>query len=140
MNRAILWQPSLPIKTQDFSENENEDHADEDPRLAHESTYALCMLANAQVIRDLSTYSVSNDTNCVACSQTRQADRETSAHMHEPSEQRVLLLRRGLDVAGDKDGDDEGVDGQDTGHDNGDKRLDSVSQSSNIQKSQLAPS
>ena len=35
-------QPSIPVKTQDFSENENEDHADEDPRLAHEGTHTLC--------------------------------------------------------------------------------------------------
>jgi hypothetical protein len=32
----------VPVETKDFSENENEDHADEDPRLAHERTHALC--------------------------------------------------------------------------------------------------
>ena len=69
------------------------------------------------------THSVSNNANGVACSQTGQADRQTSTHVHETSKQRVLLLRRGLDVAGDEDGYDEGVDGQDTGHDNGDQGL-----------------
>jgi hypothetical protein len=69
------------------------------------------------------THSVSNNANGVACSQTGQANRQTSTHVHEASKQRVLLLRRGLDVAGDQDGNDESVDGQDTGHDDGDKGL-----------------
>ena len=60
------------------------------------------------------THSVSNNANGVACSQTGQAHRQTGTHVHEARKQRVFLLRRGLDVAGDQDGDDEGVDGQDT--------------------------
>ena len=72
---------------------------------------------------DVCTYSVSNNANCIACSQARQAYRQTGAHVHEAGEQRVLLLRRGLDVAGDQDGNDKGVDGQDTRHDDGDEGL-----------------
>ena len=34
-----------------------------------------------------------------------------------------MLLRRGLEVAGDEDGDDEGVDGEDTRHYYGDEGL-----------------
>jgi len=41
----------------------------------------------------------------------------------EAVEQAVLVLWRGLHVAGDEDGDDEGVDGEDTGHDDGDEGL-----------------
>lgn len=72
---------------------------------------------------DSCTHSVSHNANGVACSQTGQADRQTSTHVHEASKQRVLLLRRGLDVAGDQDGNDEGVDSQDTRHDDGDEGL-----------------
>ncbi len=70
-----------------------------------------------------STYSVSDNANRIACSQSRQTDRETGAHVHEAGKQRVVLLGRRLDVAGNQDGDDEGVDGQDTGHDDGDQGL-----------------
>lgn len=60
--------------------------------------------------------------------------------MHEPGKQRVLLLRRGLDVAGDQDGDDERVDGQDTRHDNRDEGL-AVGQPELVYaESKLAPS
>ena len=51
---AVVSRVDVPIETQNFSENEDEDHADEDPRLAHERAHA----------------SVSHDSNRVACSQT----------------------------------------------------------------------
>lgn len=41
--------PNVPVETQDFSENENEDHADEDPRLAHERAHALYQSASGVV-------------------------------------------------------------------------------------------
>lgn len=87
------------------------------------------IISHCSYRRDLCTYSISNNADGIACSQTREAYRQTSAHVHEPREQRVLLLRRRLDVAGNKDGNDEGVNGQDTRHDNGDQRLHRVSQS-----------
>lgn len=39
--RTTLSNHSIPIKTQDFGENEDENHADEDPRLAHERAHTL---------------------------------------------------------------------------------------------------
>jgi hypothetical protein len=39
--KVVQSEKDSPIKTQDFSENENQDHADEDPRLAHERTHPL---------------------------------------------------------------------------------------------------
>lgn len=59
-NRAVCIAPSLlrarttlacsglgdvPVKTQDFCENENEHHADKDSRLAHKGAHALLQLA-----------------------------------------------------------------------------------------------
>jgi hypothetical protein len=43
--------------------------------------------------------------------------------VHESGIQRVRVVGRRLNVAGDEDGYDERVDGQDTRHDNGDQRL-----------------
>ena len=67
------------------------------------------------------TYSIADNANRIARSQTRQAHRETRCHVHKSSKQRVLLVWWRLDVASDEDGDDERVDGENTGHDNGDE-------------------
>lgn len=36
-----LFQHSVPVETQDFGENEDKNHANKDPRLAHERAHAL---------------------------------------------------------------------------------------------------
>jgi len=46
--------------------------------------------------------------------------------VHEARVERVRVVWRRLDVAGDEDGYDKGVDGQDTRHDNGNERLGQV--------------
>lgn len=38
----------VPVEPQDFGKNENEHHADEDSRLAHEGAHALLRLASAR--------------------------------------------------------------------------------------------
>jgi hypothetical protein len=39
--------PNIPVETQNFSENKDEDHADKDPRLAHESAHALAKVSHS---------------------------------------------------------------------------------------------
>jgi len=69
------------------------------------------------------THRIPNCSNRVSCCQTRQPHRQAAEQVHEAVEQAVLVLWRWLHVAGDEDGDDEGVDGDDTGHDDGDEGL-----------------
>jgi hypothetical protein len=38
---TAMVPPNIPVETQNFGENEDEDHADKDPRLAHERAHAL---------------------------------------------------------------------------------------------------
>lgn len=40
---SALLQHSIPVETQDFGENEDEDHADKDPRLAHKGAHTLLL-------------------------------------------------------------------------------------------------
>lgn len=62
-----LGGKNVPVKTEDFAENENEDHADEDAALLHVGAHAL----------------IANDTDRVARRQTCEADGETGAEVHE---------------------------------------------------------
>lgn len=93
-----------PVKTQDFSENENQNHSDVEAGLLGSSTNT----------------GVTNNTNSKTSGKTSQTDSETSTQLDETSVQRKLLLK----VVGDKDGHDETVDTDDTSHDNGDNVLD----------------
>lgn len=45
----------VPVKTQDFCENENEHHADKDSRLAHKGAHALLQLASLSLFHHLLT-------------------------------------------------------------------------------------
>jgi len=85
--------------TQDFGENENQNHADEETRLLGSATDA----------------SIADDADGKASSQTGETDGETGAELDEPLVERHDLL----EAIGDKDGDDEAVDADDTSHDDG---------------------
>jgi hypothetical protein len=87
-------------RTQDFGENENQNHSDEQPGLLGGS----------------SDTSVTDDTNGETSSHTRQTDRETSTELDEAGEERDLLGQ----AVGDQDRDDETVDTNNTSHDDGD--------------------
>lgn len=92
-------QIKQPRRTQDFSENENKNHADEETGLLGSS----------------SNTSITNNTNGETCSETSKSDGETSTELNETSEQRKILLQ----AIGDKDRNDEAVDTNDTGHNDG---------------------
>lgn len=104
LKREIYWRHP-PVKTQDFTKNQDQDHADENAALVHVRPHTL----------------ITHYTDAVSSRKTSQADGETTCEMHEATEQAVGSL--GIEVLGDEDGYDEGVDGDDTGHDNGDEAL-----------------
>lgn len=90
----------VPILTQDFGENENENHADEETGLLSSSTDT----------------SVTNDADGKPGGQTGQTDGQTSTKLDEVGKQRGPLRQ----AVGDQDGNDETVDTDDTSHDDGD--------------------
>lgn len=63
------------VETQDFSENQDQDHSDEQARLLGCSSHTC----------------VTNDSDCEACSKTGEAHRQSSAEMHEASERKKKL-------------------------------------------------
>jgi len=93
------------VKTQDFGENENKNHADEEPRLLSSTTDT----------------SITNNTNSETSSKTGETDGETSTELDEASVKSVLVLLEGI---GNQDGDDETVDTNDTSHNDGNNVLD----------------
>jgi len=92
------------VKTQDFGENENQDHSDEQPGLLGGSSHT----------------GVTDNTNGETSSHTRKTNRETGTELDEAGEEGSLLLQ----TVGDQDGDDETVDTDNTSHDDGDNVLD----------------
>lgn len=86
--------------TQDFSENENENHADEQSRLLS-STADTC---------------VTNDTDSETSSHAGETDRETSAELYETGVESVGVLCESI---GNQDRHDKTVDTNDTSHDDG---------------------
>jgi len=92
------------VKTQDFGENENQNHSDEQPGLLGGSSHT----------------GVTNNTNGETSSHTRKTNRETGTELDEAGEEGGLLLQ----TVGDQDGDDETVDTDNTSHDDGDNVLD----------------
>merc|ERR1712000_338437 len=88
------------VKTQNFSENENENHSNEETRLLGGTTDT----------------SVTNNTDSETSSETG----ETSTELNESSVERKVLLQ----TIGDKDGDDETVDTNDTSHNDWNNVLD----------------
>lgn len=87
-------------RTQDFSENEDKNHADEQPGLLGGTTDT----------------SITNDTDGETGGETGETDGQTSAELDEVGEEGALLLQ----AVGDQDGDDQTVDTNDTSHNDGD--------------------
>jgi hypothetical protein len=88
------------IKTQDFGENENENHSDKQPGLLSSSTDT----------------SITDNSDGETSSHTGETDGETSTELNEVGEQRRVLL----ETVGDEDGHNEAVDTNDTSHDDRD--------------------
>lgn len=91
------------VKTQNFGENENEDHADEQPWLLSGS----------------SDTSVTDDTDGKSSSEPSKTDGKTGAELDEP----LVQWHNRIQVGGDEDSYDETVDSNDTSHDDGDDVL-----------------
>lgn len=85
--------------TQDFGENENENHSDEQPGLLGSS----------------SDTSVTDNSDGKTSGHTRQTDSKTSTELDEVVEKRRFLLQ----VVGDQHGNDQTVDTNNTRHDDG---------------------
>ncbi len=96
--RNNSWTGKL---TQDFSENEDQDHADKESWLLGSSTDT----------------SIANDTDREASSHTSEADGETSTELDETGVESVILL---LKAVRDQDRHDKTVDTNDTSHNDGD--------------------
>lgn len=92
------------VKTQDFCENENQNHT-------HKKSGLLGGTTDTGV-----THNANSETG----GQTRETDRETGTKLDETSVEGLLLLER----VRDKHRDDEPVNGNDTGHNDGDNILD----------------
>lgn len=92
------------VQTQDFGENENENHADEKTRLLSSSSYT----------------SITDNTDSETGSKTSKTNRETGTELDEASVEREILLQ----TIGDKDRDDETVNTNDTSHNDGNNVLD----------------
>jgi len=99
------------VQTQDFSENENQDHANEESGLLSSTTDT----------------SITNDTDGEASSKTSQTDGQTGAKLYEAREKWCLLL----EVVGDQHRDDEAVDTNDTSHNDWNDVLDNQIRSKN---------
>lgn len=85
--------------TQDFGENQNQNHA-------NEQTGLLCSASDT---------SVANNTNSKPSSKTSETDGKTSTKLDKTGVEREVLLQ----AIGDKDGYDETIDTNDTSHNNG---------------------
>lgn len=92
------------VKTEDFSENENQNHSDEETGLLGSS----------------SDTSITDNTNGETSGETSKTDGETSTELNEASEQGKILL----ETIGDKNRDDETVDTNNTSHNDGNNVLD----------------
>jgi hypothetical protein len=92
------------VQTQDFGENENQNHADEETGLLSSTTDT----------------GVTDDTNGEASSKTSKTDRETSTELNETSVQGEFLL----ETVGNQDGDDQTVNTNDTSHNDRNNVLD----------------
>lgn len=91
------------VKTQNFSENEDQNHADKQTRL-------LSCATNT---------SVTDNTNGETSSETSETDSETSTELDETCVKRELLLQ----TIGDKNRHDQTVNTNDTGHNDGNNVL-----------------
>lgn len=87
------------VHTQDFGENENQDHSNKETRLLSGSTDT----------------GITNNTNGKTSSKTSETDGKTSTELDETGVQREILL----ETVGDEDGDDQTVDTNNTSHNDG---------------------
>jgi hypothetical protein len=87
------------VETQDFGENENQDHSNEETGLLGSS----------------SDTGITNDTDSEASSKTGKTDGETGTKLNETSEKGELLR----EAIGYQDGDDETVNTNNTSHNDG---------------------
>jgi hypothetical protein len=87
------------VKTQDFGENENENHSDEQPGLLSGS----------------SDTSIADNSDGKSSSHTRETDGETGTELNEAREEGGFLFQ----AVGDEHGNDETVNTDDTSHDDG---------------------
>lgn len=67
-------EANSPIKTQNLSENKDQDHSNKDAALGHVGSHAL----------------VANDADAVSGRETRHANRNTAREVHEAAEQAVV--------------------------------------------------
>jgi hypothetical protein len=103
------------VKSQDFGKNENQDHADEQPRLLSGSAdTSVTDDTDSETCPQLATEN-HQVTGKHTSSQTSQTDRQTSTQLNETSVERELLL----EARGDKHRHDQSVDGNDTSHNDG---------------------
>jgi hypothetical protein len=100
MTLVRALRDAMLARTQDFGENENQNHSDEQPGLLGSSSHT----------------GVTNNTDGETSSHTRKTNRETGTELDEAGEEGSLLLQ----TVGDQDGDDETVDTDNTSHDDGD--------------------
>jgi hypothetical protein len=89
----------VAVLTQDFGENENQNHANEQTGLLSGSTDT----------------SITNNADGEASSKTGETDGKTSTELDEAGVERKVLLQ----VVGDQDRHDETVDTNDTSHNDG---------------------
>ena len=89
-----------PQRTQDFREDENQDHADEETGL----------------LGGTPDTSVTNNANSKTCGETGKADSKARAKLDEAGEEGEFLL----ELVGDQDRYHQPVDTDDTSHDDGD--------------------
>ena len=87
------------VETQDFGENENQNHSDEQPGLLGGSTHT----------------GVTDDSDGESCGHAGQTDGKAGAELDEVRKERRLLFQ----TVRDENGDDETVDTDDTSHDDG---------------------
>jgi hypothetical protein len=97
-----------PVETQDFAKDEDENHANKDLALVHIATHAV----------------VTDHADAVTCSESGKPDRQARCEMREAGEESVRRAAPGSrQVLGDKDRDDERIDGNDTRHDDRNQAL-----------------
>lgn len=99
------------VKTQDFGENENKNHADEESGL----------------LRSASDTSVTDNTDGETSSHTGKTDGKTSTELNETGVEWDL----DLETVRDEDGNDKTVDTNDTSHNDGNNVLDDEIRSQN---------
>jgi hypothetical protein len=92
----MVGGPRQRQRTQNFGENENENHADKQARL----------------LRRAADTSIADNADGKTGGETGDADRQTGAELDQAREEGLPLA----EVARDEDGHDESVDGNDTSH------------------------